>query len=108
MNHRGGRARPPSLCRSGPGDAGAPASLVAPRLLRTRGVAWVTPTSPDSFGWRDPFLFFFFFFFRERSSPDTQEDLEDSSRDQFLFLIMEVNLIEFTRRWGWDIRGIYF
>jgi hypothetical protein len=36
MNHRGGRARPPSLCRSGPGGARAPASPVAqgPRAVR--------------------------------------------------------------------------
>lgn len=36
MNHRGGRARPPSLCRSGPGGARAPASPVASWLLHTR------------------------------------------------------------------------
>lgn len=59
MNHRGGRARPPSLCRSGPGGARAPTSPVASRLLRTGCEVWVTPTSPDSLGWRDPFLFLF-------------------------------------------------
>lgn len=95
MNHRGGRARPPSLCRSGPGGARAPASPVASRLLHTRCMVWVTPASPDSLGVSEPFPL-----------PLLRKVISRHPRGlggQFegpisVFLIIEVNLIQFLGR----------
>lgn len=106
MNHRGGRARPPSLCRSGPGGAGAPASLVAPRASAHPRSGLGHSDFARLFGMEGPFPLLLLP--RKVISRHPRGLGGQFEGPVSVFLIMEVNLIEFTRRWGWDIRGIYF